>query len=157
MKKAGRYSSLVAVKMSLINIIYVDKFMSISAIDSTDSMSAGSAASDSDNPSTFELEVLDYIPLVSLVSGVARTIFGAMQLVVAAVQSTVDLVDFLFHPYDERSGKNDGSYMYNQGRANMARGSVAMVPILGNIALYLYDHSRYAKSGDRIDWTIIPL
>lgn len=120
--------------------------MSISAIDSTDSVSSGS-----DILNTFRLEVLDYIPLVSTVSGIARSIFGALQLGVGTIQSTVDLVDFCVHPC-EKLDKDDGSYMLNQGKSNMVRGSVAMFPILGNIVLYLYDHSRFAKSGDAIDW-----
>ena len=120
--------------------------MGISAIDSTNSMSSGS-----NNLSTSRLEVLDYIPLVSTVSGIARSIFGFLQMGAGTIQSTVDLVAFCVHPY-ENFDKDDGSYMFNQGKSNMVRGSVAMFPILGNIFLYLYDHSRFAKSGETINW-----
>ena len=118
--------------------------MSIPEVDSTDSVSSGS-----DNLITFRLKTLDYIPLVSIVSGVARWVFGATQIVGGTIQSTIDLVHVL------RTGKldgDDGSYMYNQGKSNMVRGSVAIWPIVGNIALYVYDNSRFANSGDRIDW-----
>ena len=108
------------------------------------------------NPRDFNLKTLDYIPVVSIASGIARFGFGGMQLVASAVQSTVALVDLCLHP-TEGSSKNDGTYMYNQGMSNMARGSVAIYPILGNITLYVYDHSRFANTGDRIDWRLVPM
>jgi len=117
--------------------------MSILAVDSIGSINSGS-----DNLSTSRLKTLDYIPLVSAVSGITRSIFGALQMGVGTIQSTVDLVNFCVH----RCEKDEGSYIFNQGKSNMVRGSVAICPILGNIILYVYDHSRFANSGNVIDW-----
>lgn len=100
------------------------------------------------NRRTFRVEILDYIPMVSIVSGVARTGFGALQIYAAAAQSTVSLVDFCFHP-SRGSSIDDGTSWYLQGKANMLRGSIAIWPVLGNITLYLYDHSSLAKDWER--------
>ncbi len=114
-------------------------------------LAVGSISSGSDSLSTSRLKTLDYIPLVSTVSGIARWFFGAMQMGVGTIQSTIDLVDFRVHR-GEKLDRDDGSYIFNQGKSNMVRGSVAICPILGNFVLYVYDHSRFANSGNAIDW-----
>jgi hypothetical protein len=118
--------------------------MRISSLNSTDSDRL-----DLDiNRGILRVEVLDYIPLVSIVSGVARVFFGMLQTAAAAIQGTVSFVDFCFHPF-RGSSIDDGNSLYLHGKANIARGSIAILPIVGNISLYLYDHSSLAKDWER--------
>ncbi len=100
------------------------------------------------NLCSFGLEFLDYIPMVSIASGVARLAFGMLQTVAAPIKDVVSFVDFYSHPSGGSSIDN-GTSLYVRGRANMIRGSTAMWPILGNITLYLYDHSSLAKDWER--------
>lgn len=100
------------------------------------------------NRHTFRAEILDYIPMVSTASGVARAGFGMLQIVAAFALNTASLVDFCLHP-SRGSSIDDGTSLRLQGKANIRRGSIAMWPILGNITLYLYDHSSYAKDWER--------
>lgn len=122
------------------------------------SMNASNSTNTNQNSSynlkDIDLKILDYIPGVSTGSGVARICFGALQTLAAAVQSTVSLVDLCLHPI-AGTKISDGTYVDNQGRSNMARGTVAAIPILGNITLYIYDHSRFANLGDKMDWTYV--
>ncbi|HSX13067.1 MAG TPA: hypothetical protein VLE96_01420 [Chlamydiales bacterium] len=82
--------------------------------------------------------VLDYIPFVSIVSGVARNFFGAIQTTVGVILLPVELISRM-------SGKHQ-SLIAVQGIANMIRGTIACKPIGGNIVLFLYDHSPHTKS-----------
>jgi hypothetical protein len=104
--------------------------------------------------STFEYKTLDYIPGVSIVSGVARMCFGLTQTVYAIGPSTVDLVNF-FTTGIENNGKSSGKYIWNQGNTNILRGSIAIWPGIGNITLYIFDQSSYGKLDNPIDWTYI--
>jgi len=83
-------------------------------------------------PSFFQQ--LDYIPLVSTVTGVARVIFGVLEAVLGILTIPFELIR------DAYEGKNH-QYLLISGCANVGRGFVAGWPIVGNIALYLYDHS----------------
>lgn len=118
--------------------------MSVSSINSTDSDHLDLDT----HRGILRVEVLDYIPLVSIVSGVARSFFGLLQIGAAAIQGTVSFVDFCFHP-SRGSSIDDGNSLYLHGKANIMRGSIAMLPILGNLSLYLYDHSSLAKDWER--------
>jgi hypothetical protein len=100
------------------------------------------------NQYAFELKNLDYIPIISIVSGIARTAFGTLQQVAGLAQDTVSLVHFCFHPSADSSIDNNTS-LHLRGKANIIRGSIAICPIVGNITLYLFDHSSVSK-----DWEL---
>ncbi len=100
------------------------------------------------NPYAFRVEVLDYIPIVSIASGVARVGLGALQVTASVAQDVASFIDFCCHPSQGSSIEN-GTSLFLHGKANMIRGSIAIWPILGNITLYLYDHSSLAKDWER--------
>ncbi len=78
------------------------------------------------------LQCMDHIPLVSTVSGVARVAFGL-------IQTCVGVVAFPFQ-VALRVSNHVRPFILINGFANIIRGSIAIVPIGGNIILYLYDH-----------------
>ena len=87
-------------------------------------------------PST--LEYMDYIPFVSMVSGVARAVFGIFQ-------AAYGIVSYHWEKNARVLG-NKSPFTFVEGIANIVRGIVAAhKPFVGNIALYLYDHSRILK------------
>lgn len=92
---------------------------------------------DPDKLSVLRLEVLDYIPLVSTVSGIARVMFGAIEATVGVVVFPIQL--------GGRVLNYRSSFVFNQGVANIIRGVIACTPIGGNIVLYFYDHSPVIK------------
>ena len=81
--------------------------------------------------------VVDYIPIVSIVSGVARGFFGSIQTAVGVLLFPVELISRV-------SGHNH-SFIAVHGIANVIRGAIACKPLVGNIVLYLYDHSPRMK------------
>lgn len=83
----------------------------------------------------FRLETLDYFPVVSTVSGIARAIFGTVQTAVGLVLFPIQLCGKILNL--------NSSFILVHGIANIVRGLVATVPIGGNIALYVYDHTRF--------------
>lgn len=85
----------------------------------------------------FRLEVLDYIPLVSTVSGVARAVFGVVETALGAVIFPIELVG--------RVCRYKQPFTFVYGVSNIVRGSIAAEPVVGNIILYLYDHSPVIK------------
>lgn len=82
--------------------------------------------------------MLDYIPLVSTVAGAARIAFGVLEATLGVVVSPIQLV--------QRLGSNKSRFLFNLGISNIVRGSVAAVPVGGNIAVYFYDHLSNTKS-----------
>src|SRR5690348_11876662 len=84
----------------------------------------------SQEPSVFKQ--MDYIPIISIISGVVRGIFGAMEMMVGIFSWPIELL------YDVADGSNHQLILI-QGLANFFRGSVAVVPIFGNVYLYVYD------------------
>ena len=80
---------------------------------------------------------LDYIPLVSTVSGIARAAFGILQVVIGVVVLPVQLC--------ARVANYEHRYLINLGMSNIVRSTFAIFPITGNIALYFYDHSQFIK------------
>ncbi len=76
----------------------------------------------------------DYVPLISNVSGTVRIGVGTIEAVVGVVTGpTIELVGRL-------CGRSK-PFLFIDGIANVIRGSVAEAPVIGNIALYIYDHS----------------
>jgi|GEM_PF-5905235 len=100
------------------------------------------------NQRRFRVEVLDYIPMVSMASGATRVAFGALQEVAGLTKDVASFVDFCFHP-SRGSSIDNGTSLCLRGKANMMRGSLAIWPILGNVTLYLYDRSSLAKNWER--------
>lgn len=92
---------------------------------------------DQDKLSTFRVEVLDYIPIVSTISGIARAVFGVIQAAVGVVAFPVQLCG--------RVTNVRSPFILNKGIANVVRGVIAGKPFVGNIILYLYDHSHVTK------------
>ena len=84
------------------------------------------------NQNSFTLEVLDYFPVVSNVSGVVRGIFGT-------IQSVIGVVAFPFQLIGRVAGCDD-SFVFAKGISNMVRGSIASTPFAGNVTLFIYDH-----------------
>ena len=99
------------------------------------SIGIDSDSMDSNVPHPFRLEALDYFPLVSTISGIARVVFGT-------VQAAVGLVLFPFQLCG-RVLNYKSSFILGHGIANIVRGFVAMCPVAGNISLYVYDHTRF--------------
>ncbi len=81
------------------------------------------------------LNQLDYIPLVSTITGIARIAFGFIQAVIGLLVIPIEVLVGVC------SQKNRQFTLVN-GLAHVVRGAVATYPIFGNIALYLYDRSR---------------
>lgn len=100
------------------------------------------------DPIDSTLAVLDYIPLVSNISGVARVIFGTAETIVGFVAFPVQLGRRVFG-YKE-------SFILNHGVANIVRGVVAQGPVISNIALYLYDHSLLIKRDFQVASGLLP-
>lgn len=84
------------------------------------------------------LGTLDYIPLVSSVAGVARAAFGILEATLGTVALPIQLV--------QRMCKVQHRFLFNLGISNIVRGSIAFMPIAGNITLYFYDHLPNTKS-----------
>ncbi len=93
-------------------------------------------------PISSHLAVLDYIPLVSTVSGAARAFFGSIQSAVGVVLLPVQIAG--------RMAGHKQSFILIQGIANVVRGIIAAKPIVGNIAMYLYDSSKIVKKDFQI-------
>jgi hypothetical protein len=89
----------------------------------------------------YRVEVLDYIPVVSIVSGVARSIFGFLQM---GYSFGKEMVSIFTDPLGKHT--NDILILYGHGKANVIRGGFVMTPIFGNILIYLYDHSEMKKN-----------
>lgn len=87
------------------------------------------------------LEFLDEIPIVSTVTGAVRQIFGAAEVLLGIPAFPIQLIG--------RAYGIKHSFLIVQGLANIVRGHVAMYPITGNIAIYLYDHSSIVKNDFR--------
>ncbi len=75
---------------------------------------------------------MDYIPFVSIISGVARAIFGAMEVIVGIFSWPIELF------VNVADGSNH-QLIIIQGLANFFRGCVAATPFAGNVYLYVYD------------------
>ncbi len=75
---------------------------------------------------------LDYIPLVSSISGVARAAFGLLETTVGVVVLPIQMVQRLCNVQHR--------FLFNLGISNMVRGTISFVPIAGNITVYIYDH-----------------
>ncbi len=82
--------------------------------------------------------VPDYVPLMSNVSGSIRGLFGVVESVVGVVTLPFELLGRI--AFDPRP------FVLVDGVANVVRGSIAETPILGNVVLYLYDHSVVFKT-----------
>ena len=83
------------------------------------------------------VNVLDYIPIISNISGVVRSIFGTIEAVVGIPTFPIEL-------FVRATGARN-TFLFVDGIANIIRGSVASTPLLGNVTLYLYDHSPMIK------------
>jgi hypothetical protein len=79
---------------------------------------------------------LDYIPFISVVTGVARIIFGILEMVLGILLLPLEVLRGLF------TGVNH-EFTLIQGAVDILRGYVAAHPFIGNIALYLFDHSSW--------------
>lgn len=88
-------------------------------------------------PEPNSFEILDWIPIVSIVSGVARAVFGFLQAVVGVFAFPFQLIG--------RTSHVKKPFILIQGFANMVRGSIAVKPIVGNVILYIYDHTSIFK------------
>ncbi len=76
----------------------------------------------------------DYIPAVSNVSGSVRGLVGVAEAIVGIVTGpTIELAG--------RMAGRSKPFLFIDGIANIIRASVAETPVIGNIALYIYDHS----------------
>lgn len=98
---------------------------------------ADSAGIDPIYHSTTSFETLDYIPLVSTVSGIARGVFGIGETIVGAAVFPVQLIRRfcnIRHPF-----------IFNLGVSNIVRGAIAIEPFVGNVILFLYDYSTVKK------------
>lgn len=78
---------------------------------------------------------LDYVPLVSTITGAVRIVFGLLETVFGIFVLPLDLVRNIFVGVNHQ-------FTLTDGLANIFRGYVAAHPIAGNVALYLYDTSR---------------
>ncbi len=92
-------------------------------------------SADLNSPHPFRVEALDYFPLVSTISGVARVVFGTVQAAVGLVLFPIQLCG--------RIVNYKTPFILGHGIANIVRGCVATVPVFGNISLYIYDHTRF--------------
>jgi hypothetical protein len=81
---------------------------------------------------------LDYIPLVSTVSGVARVAFGFLQTVLGIVMAPVQIGQRVL-------GHNKSRFLFNIGISNIVRGDIASAPFIGNFVIYVYDHLPHIK------------
>jgi hypothetical protein len=108
------------------------------------SLANSSRIDPANNQRAFSVEVLDYIPILSIVSGLARFAFGELQMASSAIQDAFSC----FYPSKDSSVRSRSS-LYLEGKANAMRGAVAITPILGNISLYFYDRSSLAKNWER--------
>lgn len=97
--------------------------------------SAPSLEEYSDRPISF-YQKLDYFPLVSTITGLVKAVFGILEMVFGVL-----LLPFQFgaHLWTQQ---NRSHFTVIDGAANMVRGMLALIPIFGNFALYLYDHSK---------------
>lgn len=84
------------------------------------------------------LGTLDYIPLVSEISGAARFAFGCLEVTLGIPAFPIQLI---MRVLNDRS-----RFLFNLGISNIVRGSIAAIPIGGNIAMYMYDHMPHTKS-----------
>lgn len=80
------------------------------------------------------LKVLDYIPIVSTISGIVRIIFGGLETVLGLCLLTVQLIQRYY-------SQKRTPFLFVDGFANIIRGSIAAQPVVGNIVSYLYDYS----------------
>jgi len=83
------------------------------------------------------IEILEYIPLVSTIVGLARAIFGLAETLIGLLTLPFELAS--------RSIEHKKPLMVIDGLANIARGLIAAKPIIGNVILYVYDHSSATK------------
>jgi len=84
------------------------------------------------------LRQLDWIPLISTITGLVRAIIGIVEIVIGIFSWPFELI------YDSIQGTTH-QLLIVQGCANVFRGSVAAVPLAGNFALYLYDNSNVVQ------------
>lgn len=75
----------------------------------------------------------DYIPVASNISGGVRGLFGTVEVIVGVVTLSFEMIG--------RMAGRSRPLVVVDGVANIVRASVAECPVVGNIALYLYDHS----------------
>lgn len=85
----------------------------------------------------------DYIPVVSTISGFARYLLGKVEVIVAVSVAIFKFIASLFKSAGERKVLEKEAietlHYAAHGLANMFRGLVAMVPVLGNISCLVYD------------------
>jgi hypothetical protein len=91
-----------------------------------------------DSPSIPFWNYFDYVPVVSNFSGTVRGVFGT-------VEAVVGVVTLPFEVFGRTISSQSRPFILVDGIANVVRGTIAETPILGNIALYLYDHSVVLK------------
>ncbi len=77
---------------------------------------------------------LDYIPFLSIITGVARIVFGLLELVLGVLLLPLEALKNLF------TGVNH-EFTLISGAVDILRGYVAAHPFVGNIALYLFDRA----------------
>lgn len=82
------------------------------------------------------IDFLDYIPLISSLSGAIRIIVG----VILSVVGFFALPSQIFGVVNRKS-----PLIVVEGISNLIRGVIAMKPVLGNIILYVYDHGKILK------------
>lgn len=83
------------------------------------------------------VQFLDYIPLVSVISGVARAVFGIFETLFGIIALPFQL--------GARAIGRKHPFICIEGVANIIRGVIAIKPIIGNVILYIYDHSKVFK------------
>ena len=83
------------------------------------------------------LKKIDHIPVLSMITGVGRTAFGASQLGISilALFGSVGTCKCQLDQFFWIKGLD----LMGEGLANVTRGVVAVVPFVGNLALYKYD------------------
>jgi hypothetical protein len=86
----------------------------------------------SEKPTWFE--VVDWIPIASLVSSLVRGIFGIIETAVGLIALPFQLAARVCYHHDNK-------LLIVDGIANVIRAILAAEQIGGNIILYLYDHS----------------
>ncbi len=92
------------------------------------------------NPSFFEK--LDYIPLISTITGIVRIAFGIFEVAIG----------FCLFPWEIIRSTYTGrqcEFTLIQGGLNILRGYVATRPFVGNIGLYLFDCWNLSQSRNR--------
>lgn len=85
------------------------------------------------------LNTLGYIPLVSNVSGAVRLIYGKVQII-GAIAGAIFAIISASNPILSLA-----SYFIISGCLHIVRGCVEQVPVVGNLACFIYDVSRIAS------------